>query len=276
MTRGHVFLLLLGLRCAPAAWLACGAGGAPSSLRCRPGVSPPRRFGGVLLVDDTVPPTPTAEAEQPPSDELAVEAAEVRVQQAEAALSSLDPEAEAAEAAAAPPAEEEPQLPAWFEDVDESALAVGTAEAAAPLAAPEEPPAQMLTLEDLVNTKWTVRATPREDSWLNGDVREQEFTLLSDFTVVWGGTAGGFGTGGRWTLKDGILEVIRTTPLMLVTGRDYYMMQARVEVDDKLQFRLGGIIRSYNALQPVMVIADFEANRLPGRFVRDTDDDDES
>ena len=87
--------------------------------------------------------------------------------------------------------------------------------------------------------------------------------------------AGGFGTGGRWTLKDGLLEVIRTTPLGLVTGRDYYMAEARAGVDDKLQFTLRGIIRSYNALYPVMVIADFEATRRPGRFVRDVDDDDE-
>ena len=43
----------------------------------------------------------------------------------------------------------------------------------------------------------------------------------------------------------------------------------------KLQFTLKGIIRSYNAIYPVMVIADFEATRLPGRFVRDVDDDDE-
>ena len=107
-----------------------------------------------------------------------------------------------------------------------------------------------------------------------GGVRSQEFTLLADNSVVWGGSAGGFGTGGRWTLKDGLLEVIRTTPLGLVTGRDYYMAQARAGVDAKLQFTLSGIIRSYNALYPVMVIADFEATRRPGRFVRDIPEDD--
>ena len=98
--------------------------------------------------------------------------------------------------------------------------------------------------------------------------------LLADDSVVWGGSAGGFGTGGRWSLKDGLLEVIRSTPLGLVTGRDYYMAEARAGVDDKLQFTLKGIIRSYNAVYPVMVIADFEATRRPGRFVRDVEDDD--
>ena len=108
---------------------------------------------------------------------------------------------------------------------------------------------------------------------MGGGVREQEFTLLGDQTVVWGGTAGGFGTGGRWALNDGLLEVIRSTPLGLVTGRDYYMMEAKAGVDEKLQFTLQGIIRSYNALYPVMVIADFEATRQPGRFIRDVEED---
>ena len=96
------------------------------------------------------------------------------------------------------------------------------------------------------------------------------------FSVVWGGSAGGFGTGGRWSLKDGLLEVIRSTPLGLVTGRDYYMAKASAGVDDKLRFTLSGIIRSYNALQPVMVIADFEATRRAGRFVRDVEEDEET
>ena len=76
-------------------------------------------------------------------------------------------------------------------------------------------------------------------------------------------------------MKDGIVEVIRTTPLGLLTGRDYYMAQALVQVDDNLQFRLNGIIRSYNAVYPVSVIADFEATRLPGRFVYESGDEEE-
>ena len=96
-----------------------------------------------------------------------------------------------------------------------------------------------------------------------------------------------------------VLEVIRTTPLGLVTGRDYYMASTQVEVADDLQFQLSGIIRSYNALFPVVVIAgwplahsnerclarsprlsfdlrdssDFVAKRRPGRFVREADED---
>jgi len=60
--------------------------------------------------------------------------------------------------------------------------------------------------------------TVEEDSWLTGGPLDQEFTLLSDETVVWGGSAGGFGTGGRWSLRDDVLEIIRTTPLGIVTG----------------------------------------------------------
>ena len=136
--------------------------------------------------------------------------------------------------------------------------------------ATQEPQQEYLQMQDLINTRWQVKAVPREDSWLKGGVRDQEFTLLEDGTVVWGGSAGGFGTGGRWMLKEGVLEVIRTTPLGLVTGRDYYMTKAVTNVDNDLQFQLSGIIRSYNAVYPVMVIADFEASRLPGRFVMDT------
>ena len=56
--------------------------------------------------------------------------------------------------------------------------------------------------------------------------------LLKDGGVVWGGAVGGFGVGGRWQLRGDMLEVIRTTPLGLVTGRDYYMsiVQARVRL----------------------------------------------
>ena len=53
------------------------------------------------------------------------------------------------------------------------------------------------------------------------------------------------------------------------------MSAATVDVDDKLQFKLSGIIRSYNALYPTMVIADFKATRRPGRFVRDIEEDEE-
>lgn len=138
---------------------------------------------------------------------------------------------------------------------------------------PPEPPTTPLDFVDLDNTKWKVVTTNREEGFLSGPGQDQEFTLLQDGKVVWGGQAGGYGTGGRWTLRDNILEVIRTTPLGLVTGRDYYMTSARAEIDDNLQFQINGIIRSYNALFPVMVVADFVATRQPGRFVMDTDDD---
>jgi|EP00900_Chrysochromulina_parva_P000830 hypothetical protein len=160
------------------------------------------------------------------------------------------------------------ELPAWFDDPAPSEAAEQSA-----LAQPQEPPEQQLTMQDLVNTKWSIAATPREDSWLKGGMQQQEFTLLSDGSVVWGGSAGGFGTGGRWALKDGIIEVIRSTPLGLLTGRDYYMAGAALKVNDKLQFTLEGIIRSYNAIFPVMVIADFKATRLPGRFVRNEEEE---
>ena len=176
------------------------------------------------------------------------------------------PEAEAA-APAAPPA--------WFEDEAESSVPV--AAPPPPPLAPEDP-TTVLSVEDVENTRWDLKATARPDSWMGGiwgGGEVQEFTLLSDGSVVWGGGAGGFGTGGRWSLKDGLLEVIRSTPLGLVTGRDYYMAEARAGVDEKLQFKLNGIIRSYNAIYPVMVIADFEATRRPGRFVRDVEEDEE-
>jgi hypothetical protein len=167
--------------------------------------------------------------------------------------------------------------PAWFEEEEQSG----------PLA-PPPPPApleedlteELLSVEDLENTMWDLVVTPREDGWLSAGDKQQQFTLLADSTVVWGGTAGGFGTGGRWTLRENLLEVVRTTSgnfpgLSLLTGRDYYMSAATVDVDDKLQFKLSGIIRSYNALYPTMVIADFKATRRPGRFVRDIEEDEE-
>ena len=76
-----------------------------------------------------------------------------------------------------------------------------------------------------------------------------------------GGSVGGCGVGGRWQLRGDRLEVIRTTPLGLVTGRDYYMSIVKAKTNAELQFELQGIIRSYNALYPVTVIADFVATR---------------
>ena len=174
-----------------------------------------------------------------------------------------------AAAAAAPPAQ-------WFEE-DAGQIAPPPPPAAAEEAEPQE---AFLEEDDLVNTMWDIVATAREESWLTGDKIEQQFTLLSDSSVVWGGQAGGFGTGGTWTIKEGLLEVKRTTAgnlpgVSLLFGRDYYMANARVEVNSELQFQIKGVIRSYNALYPVMVIADFEATRRPGRFVRDIADDDE-
>lgn len=173
------------------------------------------------------------------------------------------------EAAAAPGPPSQPEEAAAAASPPTPAVPSSAAPAPPP---PEEGPRkEPLKPEDLVNTQWRVVATPRPEGWLGGDVREQEFTLLDDYTVVWGGSAGGFGTGGRWTLKDGMLEVIRTTPLGLVTGRDYYMAAAEAGVSDSLQFELDGIIRSYNALYPVAVVADFVATRQPGRFTRNTE-----
>lgn len=171
--------------------------------------------------------------------------------------------------------------PAWYEDeedrggrenVDDSSPKDFSSEDSSP----DDPPETPLTLKDLVNTKWKVSTTNRPDGWLVGKGQEQEFTLLDDGSVVWGGEAGGFGTGGRWQITDTTIEVIRTTPLGLITGRDYYMTYAQATVNEKLQFVITGIIRSYNVLFPVAVVADFVAVRQPGRFIRDTGDDDES
>lgn len=174
------------------------------------------------------------------------------------------------------------EAPAWFEDElkvePASAMPDGAPATPAPVepaesAAPAESATTGLSMSDLLNTKWKVKTTNRPDGWLPGPGQEQEFTLLDDSSVVWGGQAGGFGTGGRWQLTDSTLEVIRTTPLGLVTGRDYYMSVAQATINEKLQFELRGVIRSYNALYPVAVVADFVAERQPGRFVRNTDDD---
>ena len=227
----------------------------------------------MLLADDSA----EADADDVVAAEAKVAAAEAKVASLEA---SDDDVAQVEDAAVAEEAgepivaddEEDLPLPSWFDEEGTNAL-----EEVAPPGpmVPEEPEQQLLTMKDLLNTKWSISATPRDDSWLKGGVQQQEFTLLSDSSVVWGGTAGGIGTGGRWSLKDGLLEVIRSTPLGLLTGRDYYMAAAVVNVDEKLQFQLDGVIRSYNALFPVMVIADFSAKRLPGRFVRNVEEDEE-
>ena len=177
------------------------------------------------------------------------------------------------EVPSAAPSESPSAAPSWYDDVEEQVQSdLATTDPPEPLV-PEGPRREPLTEQDLLNTKWKVVATPRPDGWLGGPVREQEFTLLDDATVVWGGSTGGFGTGGRWTLKDGLLEVIRTTPFGLVTGRDYYMATAEAGVNDSLQFEIDGIIRSYNVLFPVAVVADFVATRAPGRFVRDVEEE---
>ena len=198
-----------------------------------------------------------------------------------------------AEPAAAAPPQRPPPAPA--------------AEAAAPPATtttvkPPEPaaePEMYLEESDLYSTKWSIVATRARTAGCRAALRSrrarspgrpkicaalltataarapQEFVLLKDGGVVWGGAVGGFGVGGRWQLRGDMLEVIRTTPLGLVTGRDYYMSIVKAKTNAELQFELQGIIRSYNALYPVTVIADFVATRQAGRFERN-DDDDES
>lgn len=166
--------------------------------------------------------------------------------------------------------------PAWFDEEAEQSGPLAPPPPPAPLE--EDEAEQLLTVEDLENTMWDIILTPREEGWLPGGPKEQQFTLLADGSVVWGGSAGGFGTGGRWTLRENLLEVIRTTSgnfpgLSLLFGRDYYMSAATIDVDDKLQFKLSGIVRSYNAVYPTTVVADFKATRRPGRFVRDVEDD---
>ena len=141
--------------------------------------------------------------------------------------------------------------------------------------APEGPPVTVLEESDLINTRWSVSFTPRPDAWRGGGPEEQEFALLADGSVRWAGQAGGTGVGGRWQLRGETLEVIRTTPLGLVTGRDYYMSIVQAQVTEDLQFELEGITRSYNWLYPVAVVADWKAKRLPGRFAMVSDDEEE-
>ena len=119
--------------------------------------------------------------------------------------------------------------------LENAAMTESATEPEAPLAPappPAPPPVPYLEESDLVNTRWIVTFTPRPEAWRGGDVEEQEFALLQDGSVRWAGQAGGAGVGGRWQLRDSTLEVIRTTPLGLVTGRDYYMsiVQARVRL----------------------------------------------
>lgn len=82
--------------------------------------------------------------------------------------------------------------------------------AAADPAAPDEA-TQLMEESDLINTRWKVLVQPREDGWLKSGAFMAEFTLIEDNTVVWGGDVGGFGVGGRWTLRDETLEVRRAT-----------------------------------------------------------------
>jgi hypothetical protein len=111
--------------------------------------------------------------------------------------------------------------------IEDAALAEREAE---PPLAPAPPPVNYLEESDLINTRWAVTFTPREDAWRGGKEEEQEFALLKDGSVRWAGGAGGTGVGGRWQLREETLEVIRTTPLGLVTGRDYYMAIVQAQV----------------------------------------------
>ena len=117
---------------------------------------------------------------------------------------------------------------AMTESADENAAAM-TESADEPLA-PAPPPVNYLEESDLINTRWALTFTPRPDSWRGGNEEEQEFALLKDGSVRWAGGAGGTGVGGRWQLREEVLEVIRTTPLGLVTGRDYYMAIVQAQV----------------------------------------------
>ena len=122
----------------------------------------------------------------------------------------------------------------------------------------------VLEESDLLNTRWQVTFTPREDSWVKGGVQQQEFALLEGGSVVWAGQAGGFGTGGRWQLSGETLEVIRTTPLGLLTGRDYYMSIVRARVTDDLQFEVQGITRSYDRMAKVAVFVGSQLGTTTG------------
>ena len=170
--------------------------------------------------------------------------------------------------------EEMPAPAAWFSDDPLPAARVDS-ELPAVASEPEEPPdpRALLNEGDLVSTRWKVLIEPRADGWVRSQPYEGEFTLLEGGAVVWGGCIGGLGVNGRWQLRDELLEVVRTTPLGVVTGRDYYMADARAETTGKLQFALRGVIRSFNALYPVAVVADFLAVKMPGRFLINDDEE---
>jgi hypothetical protein len=150
----------------------------------------------------------------------------------------------------------------------------------------EPEPSKFLNLRDLLNTKWAVTVYPKEDGFMlfKDRVRQAEFTLLDDGSVVWGGDFGGLGTGGQWLLKEdansAMLEIKRTTGfdipgIRLPFGRDVWGADAIIDLDEQLNFRLSGFLMSYNAVYPASVIADWNATRLPGRFIRDIKGDDE-
>ena len=113
---------------------------------------------------------------------------------------------------------------------EDSAMAAADDAAVTERAAPKETPVTVLEESDLINTRWSVSFTPRPDAWRVGEPCEQEFALLKDGSVRWAGEAGGTGVGGRWQLRGETLEVIRTTPLGLITGRDYYMSYVNAQV----------------------------------------------
>lgn len=100
---------------------------------------------------------------------------------------------------------------AWYaEQGDAPAVAmesIGSNSSATSPDDPDEKPGQLLEEADILNTRWKVLVMPREEGWLPLREFEAEFTLLADGSVVWGGDVGGFGVGGRWTLRDETLEV---------------------------------------------------------------------
>ena len=208
-----------------------------------------------------------ARSEEPPAAPSTVELASTGSSRGETA---------SAEAHSTPMSapEEMPAPAAWFTDDPLPAARVDS-EPPAVASEPEEPPDPRAVLNegDLTSTRWKVLIQPRADGWVGSQPYEGEFTLLEGGAVVWGGSIGGLGVNGRWQLRDELLEVVRTTPLGVVTGRDYYMADARAETTGKLQFALRGVIRSFNALYPVAVVADFLAVKMPGRFLINDDEE---
>merc|ERR1712187_366820 len=99
-------------------------------------------------------------------------------------------------------------------------------------------PTVELRIEDMNNTRWTVCTQNTEKGFLFGEGDLFEWTLLDDGSVVWGGGAGGFGIGGKWQLRNGFLELERTTLLGIVTGKYYYSQYGNAEVTEDLQFKV--------------------------------------